>query len=133
MKSFGSSRRKRTELNIISLIDVVFILLVFFMISSSFEKPAIQLSLPSASSGNPTERQTVTVTIDAESHIYLDNTPVDLAELEASVEAALGGAPEMSASIVSDKGIPFGSVIEVLDILKQAGVKHVAIRHERQN
>jgi len=133
LKSFGSSRRKRTELNIISLIDVVFILLVFFMISSSFEKPAIQLSLPSASSGNPTERQTVTVTIDAESHIYLDNTPVDLAELEASVEAALGGAPEMSASIVSDKGIPFGSVIEVLDILKQAGVKHVAIRHERQN
>lgn len=115
-----------------SLIDVVFILLIFFMIASRFEKPAIKVDLPNASSGETIDREVLAVTIDAESRVYLEGKPVDPAAFKARIAPRLAQNPELTAALYCDGEVPFQAVVEVMDRLKSAGVRHAAIRHDRQ-
>ncbi len=130
MKRFGEARHRKSGLDITSLIDVVFILLVFFIIGSSFDVPAIPIDLPAATTGEVVDRRTVNVAIDAEGALYLDGRVLSIRTLPYRLGPIVAAEPSIVASLEADGSVPFSVVTEVLDALKRAGLRHVAVRHE---
>jgi biopolymer transport protein ExbD len=130
MKNFSGKKMRRTEMNITSLIDVIFLLLIFFMIGASFDKPALAIALPTASSGESLEKKPVNVAIDAQGIIYLEGEAVDTETLLGAIRTYRAGNPDLTVALDCDGQLVFQRVTEVMDILKSAGVQHVAIRHD---
>jgi biopolymer transport protein ExbD len=130
MKTFGADTGRRTEINITSLIDVIFMLVIFFMIGSTFEKPALAVSLPTASSGEMARQTMLTVSLDGTGALYLEGDPIGEAALEQRLRAEALGNPELRLALDCDGGLVFQRVTEIMDILSKSGVKNVAIRHE---
>ena len=114
------------DINITSLIDVIFMLVVFFMIGAHFDKPAIGLSLPKAAAGELSENTLLVVSIDASGAVYVDGEQAALAGLAELVAA--GGA--VSVALECDGAVPFDTVVAVLDGVKKGGAQNVAIRHD---
>jgi biopolymer transport protein ExbD len=130
MKTFGPGVSRRTEINITSLIDVIFMLVIFFMIGSAFEKPALAVSLPTASSGEVVGRRTLTLSLDAGGLLYLDGERIGEEALKQRLTAFCQEEPDLRAALDCDGRLAFQRVTEILDILAAAGVRNVAIRHE---
>jgi len=130
MRTFGNSKKRKTELNMTSLIDVVFMLLIFFMIGSNFEKPALTVNLPSAVSGERIEGETVEISIDANGYIFLNGETVSEDDLVSALFPFVERNPNVTASLSCDKNAPFGKAAIVLDAVKKAGVQYAALRHE---
>jgi biopolymer transport protein ExbD len=135
MKNFANSVKRHTEINITSLIDVIFMLVIFFMIGASFDKPAIALTLPKASSGTMQDRIFVTISIDSGGNIYFNGEEIESA-LAADVLSARFAAygqeiSNVTAALECDGGVAFEKAVAVMDIIKNAGVRNVAIRTDR--
>jgi biopolymer transport protein ExbD len=98
-----------------SMSDLVFLLLIFFMLTSTLVAPnAIKLLLPSSSS-KTMAKQTVTVYINDRFQYYVDETPVADDELESSISAKLSGETEATVVLRSDKTVPVQYVVNVID------------------
>ena len=118
-------KRKRPLINITSLIDVMFLLLVFFMVSTTFaEHLAIKLELPSASTAEPSRLESLTLTIDKKGRMFLNDEAVNDGELR-SLLAAAAGKPDTTLVLKADKGVPYGFVIRAMDISRQSGVRRI--------
>lgn len=100
-----------------SMSDLVFLLLIFFMLTSTLVAPnAIKLLLPSSDS-RTMARQTITVYIDAERVIYLEDAPVDLEQLRAGLTVQLQGEEEGSVVLRADQSVPVQYVVSVIDVV----------------
>ena len=98
-----------------SMSDLVFLLLIFFMLTSTLVAPnAIKLLLPSSSS-KTMAKQTVTVYINDRFQYYVDETPVADDELESSISAKISGETEATVVLRSDKTVPVQYVVNVID------------------
>jgi biopolymer transport protein ExbD len=118
-------RRKRPIINITSLIDVMFLLLLFFMVSTTFaEHPGIKLELPTASTGEPGKLEPLTLTIDKAGRMFLNDVPVEERELQSKLEAR---ADKADATLVlkADRGVPYGYVIRGMDIARKCGIRRI--------
>ena len=114
--------------NLTPLIDVVFILLIFFVVTSSFVKEAgIDVSRPSAQTAVRQERGNIIVAINANGEIWIDKRAVDPRSVRTHVERLHAENPEGSVVIVADKALPLEQVVDVMDQVRLAGVSHVAI------
>lgn len=118
--------RRKPSINITSLIDVLFLLLIFFMVSSTFqEHPAIRLDLPQASTAEPSTTDALTLSITPDGTVYLDDEEVDRAELAVRLRGAVAGDADVTLILKADTVVPYGTVIGVIDTAKQAGIRHV--------
>ncbi|MDR2398197.1 MAG: biopolymer transporter ExbD [Spirochaetaceae bacterium] len=129
MKTFGSGPSRSREINVTSLIDVIFMLVIFFMIGSTFEKPALAVSLPTASSGEPAGQPLHTVSLDAAGQLYLEGEPIEEAALRRRLAAYREAEPDMRIALDCDGTLAFQRVTDIMDLLRAEGVRHVAIRH----
>lgn len=103
--------------------DVVFNLLIFFMLTSTLVHPtALKLLLPKGSTQTSAKPQT-TVSITADQRYYVEQQPVTLEELENVLKQKLGSAPETYISLHADKTVPFESVVKVLNIAQANNYK----------
>lgn len=114
-----------------SMSDLVFLLLIFFMLTSTLIAPsAIKLLLPSSDSRTMAP-QTVTVYIDADRQMFLEEQPVDLDELRAGLLSSLAGHTEGSVVLRSDQSVPVQYVVNVIDVVERINsaqnVKHKVI------
>lgn len=127
-------RRKNKRsliLNLTSLIDVLFLLLIFFMISTTFlSTPAIKLELPKASNADPVRQDPIVVYVDPDGKAYLNDEPVDLALLEAAIAGKLAESEDKAVTLKADSRVSHGSVVAVMDILKGAGAHRLVISTE---
>jgi biopolymer transport protein ExbD len=130
MKNFGRGKTGDMEINITSLIDVIFMLVIFFMIGASFEKPAITLSLPTASSGKIPDMVILTVSVDSAGRIYFDGQETSRESLSARLAAYGPELQNMTVAMECDGAAAFSSVVDLMDTIKIAGVHNVAIRHD---
>ncbi|MDD9302490.1 MAG: biopolymer transporter ExbD [Desulfobacter sp.] len=122
------TQKKSLELNIAPLIDMVFILLIFFLVTTSFVKETgVDISRPSASTAQAKTRSTILLGVTKESTVHLDQREVDLRAVQSNVERALAENPESAVVIVADKESRTGLVISVMDACKLAGAKTVSI------
>lgn len=122
------SRNQGNELNITPLIDLVFLLLIFFIVNTSFVKETgISVERPMASTGEIKEKGTLLIGVDAGGVVHMDKEVIDLRSVRARVERALSEMPEASVVIVADKKTDTGVVVEILDHCRLARAKDVSI------
>jgi len=127
------SRRRRkerevSELDISPLIDVVFILLIFFMVSTTFVKDVkLDLERPSAASGQKASTKSLRVYIDRDQQFFVDEAPVKPWMLQSRVRDFLRNATEATVLVVTDKGVPASKLIEAVDQCRLAGAMDVGV------
>ncbi len=122
------SNRQNLELNMAPLIDMVFILLIFFLVTTSFVKETgVDVSRPTASTAVSKTKSTILIGITRENTIHLDRREIDIRAVRANVERSLAENPEGSVVIVADKDSLTGIVIRVMDACKLAGAENVSI------
>lgn len=115
------------------LIDMVFILLIFFMVTTTFVKDMkLDLERPSASSGAAASSKAIRIFIDQDSDIYLDNQPIRLYSLQSKLRDLLRVSTEKSVLIVTDESVPAKVVLEVVDQSKLSGATDVGVATEQE-
>ncbi|MEW6103263.1 MAG: biopolymer transporter ExbD [bacterium] len=122
-------RRKRISqhLDIAPLIDIVFLLLIFFMLTANFiMQPGIKITLPQAKTSQPQEERIV-VFIGEDSQIYLNEKQVDISLLEDALRIKLQEVQKKTVVIKADKKIDLGLAVRVMDIAKGAGAEGLTI------
>ena len=127
------SRRKRSVLvDMTPLIDVVFLLLIFFMVSTTFDKQTqIKVDLPEASNQaeENKETRTLAIAIDAKGHFFLNEQELvthDLATLKRALGQAAGEHTDIPVIVTSDKQAPFQAVMTVMDAAGQLGLTRLS-------
>lgn len=117
---------KKGKLEIAPLIDVVFLLLIFFMLTSSFVKePAIDIKIPKAITGQILQEKSAVITIDSKGAVYLDGREVEADDLKDRLKEL--AADEKSLRIRADEKTRIGKVVEVWDLCREVGIAQVSI------
>ena len=111
--------------NMSSMTDIVFLLLIFFMLTSTIVTTnALDLLLPSAK-GKTSNNQHIAVSIDENLNYYIDRTPVKEGEIESKLSKLLAGEQEPAIIIRAEKSVPINNVVKVLDIARRNKYKAV--------
>ncbi|KJS01900.1 MAG: biopolymer transporter ExbD [Desulfobulbaceae bacterium BRH_c16a] len=122
------NNRSAVELNMAPLIDMVFILLIFFLVTTSFVKETgIEVSRPTTATATGKEKATILVGIDAENRVFFDRREVDIRVVRANIERALAENPEGAVVVVADKESSTGTTIQVMDGCRMAGAQNVSL------
>ncbi|CAN5532632.1 biopolymer transporter ExbD [soil metagenome] len=121
-------KRRAPSIIIVSLVDILTILLIFFVVSTTFKKdqPEVQINLPESQTATnaPAETDHAIVSVDADDAVLLDGRPVALDDLQKAV-TDLPVARKSAIALQADKKASFGTIIQVMDALKLAGVKNL--------
>lgn len=127
MIQFDEHAPQAKSLDLTPLLDVIFNLLIFFVLTSAFAQPAIPLNLPEAETGKTVDAKAIRITVKNQRELFVDGRPVLLAGLYPELAAIYTKQPDKELELVSDKGVPFGVVVEVMDVAKKAGAKTLAV------
>lgn len=120
------------EINMTPLIDMVFILLIFFIVTTSFVKETgVDVNRPSAQTAVDKERANILIAIRENDEIWIDNRQIDRRAIRANVERLHAENPEGAVIILADENAKTGLLIEVMDQSRLAGVANVSIAAER--
>ena len=131
---FAVKKRRAPSIIIVSLVDILTILLIFFVVSTTFKKdqPEVQINLPESktATNSPSESEHAVVSVDQNDEIKLDGKAVGVDELQSAV-TDLPATRKSTLALQADKKASFGTIIKVMDALKLAGVKNLpAFTHE---
>ncbi|MET0026607.1 MAG: biopolymer transporter ExbD [Candidatus Thiodiazotropha sp.] len=119
-------------INLTPLIDMVFILLIFFMVTSSFVKETgVDVDRPSAATAQIKPQTAILIAVTQQGEVWIDRRKIDLRAVRANVERLHAENPEGAVVITADRQAPTGVVIRVLDQARLAGVESVAIAANR--
>ena len=120
-----------SEVNLTPMLDVVFIMLIFFIVTASFVKEAgIDISRPPAATAERKERGNILVAITDNDQIWIDRRQVDPRALRANIERLHAENPQGSVVILADKESKNGLLVQVMDAARLAGVKNVSLAAE---
>ena len=127
---FYTRKRRAPSIIIVSLIDILAILLIFFIVTTTFRKnqPQLQINLPESKSAEqaPAEKdEPVVLSVKSADEISLDGKPVTLDLLAEALKTVRAQAPARPIAMQADREAPFGVVVKVLDALKDAGIKNI--------
>jgi len=127
---FYIRKRRAPSIIIVSLIDILAILLIFFIVTTTFQKkqPQFQINLPESRTAEqaPAENaEPLVLRIKSDTEITLDEKPLTLGNLAASLKTLREQFPGRPIAMQADRAAPFGVVVKVLDALKGAGVKNI--------
>lgn len=115
-------------INLTPLIDMVFILLIFFLVTTSFiRESSVEVRRPHADTALPQPSAELVVTISADQQIWLNNTAVDIRLLRARVEEQSLASAGRSAIILADQMTSTGLLVKVMDQLRQAGFVNISV------
>jgi biopolymer transport protein ExbD len=128
----GKIERKRKSIEVIDMIpmiDMVFLLLIFFALTSTFEiQRVMEMNLPKAATGSQLQKeQTLTLQINRENQLILENTPIALQDLQSALSQVVQESAGVTLVIKGDAQVPHGKVVEIMDITHASGVKKILI------
>ena len=125
---FHEKKRRKVIINITSLIDVLFLLLIFFMVSSTFvEQPGMKLELPESKSSSTEKIKELILEINSDQTMALNEEAVTIENLEAKFKSLLPSLEEKSLVLKADKNVPHGTVVKVMDLAKLSGLEKLII------
>ena len=131
MLEFDKKPQKKRWLELAPMIDVVFLLLIFFMLTSIYAKPMLPVSLPESETATVQDEPDITIGITQSGDISLNTKSVTLASLPEELNELLSVRRDKSIRLVADKAINFGLVISVMDIVKMCGADNIAVVTEK--
>ena len=125
-------RRKReeedSEINITPMMDIVFIMLIFFIVTTSFIKETgIDPNRPEAETASRSELGNILIAISPNDQIWMNKNPIELQAVRILMEAAHAENPESSVVIVADELASTGIVIDIMDQIRLSGISKVSI------
>jgi len=125
---FRPRKQNIDNIDVSPLIDMVFILLIFFMVTTTFVKDMkLDLNRPSAASASKASSKVVRVYIDNTNEIYIDNQPVKLWAVQSKLRDLLRSSDNKSVLVISDTSIPVERLIDVVDECRMSGASDVAV------
>lgn len=132
MRRLRQDTEEESRIDISPLIDVVFILLIFFVVTTTFVKDMnLAIERPRAASASLAASKAVRIYIDAQGEVYLDNQPVRVWMVQSKVRSLLHeGASDVL--VVTDTKVPAGRLVEVVDQARLAGAKNVGVATEQE-
>jgi biopolymer transport protein ExbD len=117
---------KRRGADLMPLIDMVFILLIFFLLTSSALQPSVDVELPKTSEGQITDLPNLVVTIQADGTLLIDEKRVSMHRFLPSIESRYREQPDTELTIRADRRVAFGEVVKIMDLCKRAGAEEVS-------
>ena len=131
MRRRRDRKKSESEVNLTPMLDVVFIMLIFFIVTASFVKESgIEISRPGASTAVRKERGNILVAITANDQIWMNRRQVDPRALRANLERMHAENPQGAVVIQADKDAKTGLLVKVMDAARLAGVKNVSLAAE---
>lgn len=130
LKSNSDDTPFLSDINMIPLIDVALVLLIIFMIITPYMVlNSLKVQLPKSASSQNLPTDNITITVNADGSVMLDNAPVAIASLTVSVRRAreMKTPPRKFAVINADKRVTVDTLVDVMDKVKNGGVPHVAL------
>jgi biopolymer transport protein ExbD len=128
------ARQDEPEINITPMLDIVFIMLIFFIVTTSFTKETgADIIKPMADQAVRLQKGTILVGVRSNDEVWMNKRRIEVREVRAMVERAKAENPEGSVVIVADKGSRIGVVTQVMDQVKLAGIQGIAISAEPPN
>jgi biopolymer transport protein TolR len=121
------------DINVTSLVDVAFVLLIIFMITAPMMQGGVQVRLPRAEA-RPLEEQTgITVSVDRRGRIFVDQAVFSYEDFRATFRALVTRRKPAAIYLRADRGVPYGDVVRVLAIIRLAGVRDVGLVAEPES
>ncbi|WP_413701861.1 ExbD/TolR family protein [Psychromonas sp. KJ10-10] len=130
----GSRKESQDDANIdlTSMLDIVFIMLIFFIVTSSFvNESGIEVNRPQATNSSSQKDAELFIAISANNEIFINKQMVDKERVQAKLENILIEKSDLSLVIQADKYAFNGTVISVMDAAKGAGISHIALATEQ--
>ena len=126
--------KKEPTIMIIPMIDIVFFLLVFFMVGTLYmnTEQQIPLNLPSASTSTAKSIEPITITLTTSHKLYIDNREISPDRLSQEVQAIVQTTPRQAFVIRAAKDVYYNEVIALLDMLKVNGAKYISVATDRK-
>ena len=131
MQFYARKRRQPPAVIIVALIDILIVLLIYLMVTTTFkQQPALKLALPESSQAQKTgahEVPPLVISIDPKGNLRLgaDAKPVTIERFRDELRMAIVKTPEIQLAISADKQAPFGQIVKVMDVAKEAQIKNV--------
>jgi biopolymer transport protein ExbD len=126
-------QQDEAELDMTPMLDVVFIMLIFFIVTTSFVKESgVSVSSPQAQTASQQENVNIFIAITAGGEVWVDRRPVDPRSVRAIVARLHADSPEGSVIIQADEDAATGMLVEVMDQVRLAGVEKIAIAADRR-
>ncbi len=120
-------------MNITPLIDIIFILLIFFMIATQFKKNSIPLNLPQSNGSSTEVSNSIILSLYEDGSINLDGTNIARDNLSHRLKELKQLKPNLSLTMACDRSLLFEDVIQVFEEVKAAGIEKVGIRHDQMD
>jgi biopolymer transport protein TolR len=122
-----SSSQPLSDINVTPFVDVMLVLLVIFMVTAPMFSQGLPVNLPQAAAPALTSQQPLVVSISPKQEVYLGDREVGLEKLKAALAAEKKGDKTPEVLLKSDQSVPYGLVVQVMSILKDAGVEKLGI------
>jgi biopolymer transport protein ExbD len=132
MRIFDPAKTQRPPaIRLINLVDVLFILLIFFIATTTFRAglpTAVKLVLPEAKTAEEVGRekiQRISIAVGSDERVYLDNRPIDLPALETALRQAKEKNPKLQVQFSADRTVSYGTVVAIVDAARAAGIPDI--------
>jgi biopolymer transport protein ExbD len=127
------SKNEEAQIDLTSMLDIVFIMLIFFIVTSSFVRESgVEVNRPQASNVVSQKDAGIFVAITSANDIYIDKRLIDVERVQATLEHLLLEQPEASLVIQADEHAYNGTVVKVMDAAKGAGIRNIALAAEQR-
>ena len=115
------------DINVTSLVDVAFVLLIIFMITAPIMQGGVDVDLPRAEARPLSAKEGMVVTVDRQGRIFVDDTEVSYDDFRITFPSMVQTRKPTGIYLRADQGVPYGSVVRVLAIIRQSGVQNVGL------
>ncbi len=123
----AGSPRALSEINVTALVDVMTVLLIIFMITTPMIQSGVQVDLPQASAAAPDVAEGLVITVTSEGSLYLEDRLLSISQFDGVFKAVFEEQQDKPVFVRGDAGVPYGTVIAVLDKLKEHGVTQIGL------
>ena len=121
MKDFLDFEEENSQINILPMIDIIFVILSFFIVSSLFlvKIETIPVNLPKAETSTQEKDSLIVISLNLEKKVFIDGKFIDISQLENELSSRVSNSQNKKVILRADKRIPYGEVINILDILRK--------------
>ena len=121
MKDYFNSEEENIQINILPMIDIIFVILSFFIVSSLYlvKLETIPVNLPRAETSNQEKDSLIVVSLNLENRVFINDKFIDISIFENAIRSKLRVSNNKKVVLRADKGIKYGKVISILDILRK--------------
>jgi biopolymer transport protein TolR len=123
----GHQRRALADINVTPFVDVVLVLLIIFMLTAPILQSGIEVEVPKTKTVKEITEERLVISIDRKQRVYLGNDPININEIEETLQKKVRDPERQSIFIRADQDVPFGAFATVMDAVKQSGITNVSI------